>query len=226
MKKHFLTGLAILLPAVVTFLILAFLINIITKPFLGSVVNAFSYYDIFNKPFLFLSGPTALLLASKIIILVAIVLIALLVGFVGQLFLVKLFRSFGDFLIHRIPVINKIYKAAYEVVQTLLVGKGEAKTNFSNVVLVRFPHANTYSLGLITNTNDQKSDEETKDHVSVFVPGTPNPTMGFMLLFPKTQIIPIDIKVEDALKFVVSCGVILPNFDAARLRFSSDISAK
>lgn len=228
MKKYFLTGLAILLPAVLTFLILAFLLNIVTKPFLGPVVTAFSYYDIFNKPFLFLNGPTTLMLSSKLFVLIFLVFIALIVGFLGQLILLKWLGNVSDYIIHRIPFVNRIYKATQEVVHTLLVRKKEEKASFSSVVLVRFPHAHTYSIGLVTSSKENDApDEEPKGHVSVFVPGTPNPTMGFMLLFPKNQIIPLDIKVEDALKFVVSCGVILPKFESDGYpSLLQDVSAK
>jgi uncharacterized membrane protein len=210
MRKHFLTGLALLLPIVLTLLIVTFIINIITKPFLGSVTNALNFYEIFNKPFLFLSASTTLLLSSKLIILTGIAFSTLLVGFLGQVLLIKLLGRTGDYILHKIPIINKIYKTLQDMIHTIFCRK-ETTTAFSSVVLVPFPHSKTYSIGLITNSVNDSSDSEYQERVSVFVPGTPNPTMGFMLLFHKNQLIPIEMKVEDALKFVISCGVIYPD---------------
>ena len=211
MKKYFLTGLAILLPIVLTFFILSLLVNIITKPFIGLTTYTFDYNDLFNQPFFIFDGETVLSVVSKLIVLVSLFVIIIFIGFVGELFLIRWLRHLGDFIIHRIPVINRVYKSTRDVVHTLLVRKDTGEeTNFSGVVLIPFPHKNTYSIGLITNREHGKSDDEYLEYVSVFVPGTPNPTMGFMLLFKEEQIIPLNMKVDEAIKFCVSCGVIAP----------------
>lgn len=211
MKKYFLTGLAILLPIVLTFFILSLIVNIITMPFIGITTYTFDYHDMFNQPFLFFSGETVLAIISKVIVLISLFFIIIFIGFIAELFLVRWLRHIGDFIVHRIPVINRVYKSTQEVVHTLFARKKEKKeTNFSGVVLVPFPHKNTYSIGLITNREHVKSDSEFLNLISVFVPGTPNPTMGFMLMFREEQTIPLDMKVDEAIKFCVSCGVIAP----------------
>lgn len=209
MKRYFAAGLAILLPIVLTALILRFFVNLLTEPFLGIVRSIFAYYHI-NTSFLFLSKDQAEVILSRFLILITLFLMVLLIGFIVRHFFVKGFLDLMDNLLHRVPIVNKIYKAIQEVMHTLFVHEGPA---FSTVVLVPFPHNKTYSVGLITKEAlPPGSDKEHLDLVSVFVPGTPNPTMGFMLLFRREQLIFVDMKVEDALKFIISCGVMYSGF--------------
>lgn len=215
MKKYFLTGLVILLPVVLTIVIVRFLVNILTKPFVGVVSNALDYYGILNKQFLFFNEKQMLITSSKIIILVGLLLLAVLVGMLTRLVFIKYIARSGDFILHRIPVIKTIYKSTQDVMTTLLVkDETQPKVNFSKVVLVPFPHSKAYTMGLITNPLIKDSNVVESDTISVFVPGTPNPAMGFMLLFARDKVIPVNLRVEDALKFIVSCGVICPSFTA------------
>lgn len=207
MKKNFLTGLVILLPIALTFWILMFLVNLLTNPFINTVNKIFSHYDLQGTSFLFFTGEDLLAGLARILILVALFGLLVIAGFLTRHFFLKPILNFGDTLIHRIPLINKIYKAAQDVVNTLF---SEEKTSFSQVVLVPFPHSKSLCLGLVPGVGiSTDSSVEYHDKVSIFVPGTPNPTMGFMLLYAKDQIIPTDMRVDDALKFIVSCGVIV-----------------
>lgn len=193
MKNNFLTGLVILLPIALTFWIMALLVNILTNPFTGLVESFFNYYHLQQSwtPYV-----------SKLLILAVLLGLVFFAGLIGRLlFLNPLFR-FGDRLLHRLPLVNKVYKASQDVVHSLF---SDEKSSFSEVVLVPFPNARSLSIGLISSKKDTPAGK-----VSVFVPGTPNPSMGFMLLFRQDQLIPLDLKVDEALKFVVSCGVINP----------------
>lgn len=210
MKKHFMTGLAILLPMVITLIIASFIINFLTKPFTGLVQHMLDRYGLLDTPFWIFTGSEMLFFSSKIVVLILIVFLTILIGFVGQLVLVKFFLRLGDWIIHRIPLVNKIYKAIQDTLHTLFDSKKIA--NFSQVVLVPFPYKNSLCLGLIISEIPEKSDEKYGEYISVFVPGTPNPTMAFVLLFKKDQLIPIDMKVEEAFKFIVSCGSMVENF--------------
>lgn len=205
MKKHFITGLALLLPAVVTILVFLFIINFLTKPFVGIVEYGLDYYDLLDKPALFFTRQQVITFFSKFFILIALFFFVVLIGFLGRLVVFHYLLRFGNFIIHKIPFINKIYKAAQDVIGTIFQDK---TTNFSQVVLIPFPTSESLSVGFVTN--DPESSQPSQDrygNVSVFVPATPNPTIGFMLLFKKSQLIFIDMSVEDALKFVISCGV-------------------
>ena len=224
MKKHFMTGLAIILPVVVTLWIILFIINFLTKPFVGFVEQSLNHYDLLDKPFLFFSANEVLLFSSKILILIVLFVATLLIGLIGRIFIGNYFFRLGDKIIHSIPLINKVYKAFQDTIQTIFTSKS---SSFNQVVLVPFPHANAYCLGFITSQSHEESDAEHLGKVSVFVAGTPNPTMGFMLLFSKSELIYMDMKVEEAFKYLVSCGLILNDFKAMiPVEPKQDISAK
>lgn len=208
MKKDFLTGLALLMPFVLTLIIIIFLIKIVTAPLMGTVSSAFDYYDILNKPFLFLNGSQVLQLSSRLVILAGLFVVTIVFGILARLFLIKYFVRLSEYVIHRTPFVNNIYKSIQDVVKTVF---SKSDNSFSEVVLVPFPHANARSIGLVTSrkTNNE-SDPEFQELVTVFVPGTPNPSMGFMLLFKREQLTSVDMTVKDAMKFLVSCGVIAP----------------
>lgn len=216
MKKDFLTGLVLILPIAITVAVVIFLINLLTNPFVIPVAAALDYYDILNKPIFFISGEQVLIFSSKILILFLLALITLGVGILAKWFIAHHIVRFGEYFIHRIPVVNKIYSSVQEIVHTIF---GHKEQRFSGVVLVPFPHSQTYSIGLMTSGEVAPgSDREYTGMVSVFVPGTPNPAMGFMLLYRKEQLKPIDMKVQDALKFVISCGVVTTNVEKSDMR--------
>ncbi|NGX42576.1 MAG: hypothetical protein K940chlam7_00856 [Chlamydiae bacterium] len=208
-KKYFFTGLALLLPVVITVLIINFFINLLTKPFQNVVEDILSYYGLLEKPILFFSATQVLHLTSKLLIIVTLIFITVFVGLLTRMMITRYFIHLGDYIIDKIPFINKIYKATQEVIKTLF---SDEKQAFSQVVLVPFPHNKAYSLGMITREDiPETSDREHQGLVSVFVPATPNPTMGYILLFKRNQLVFLDMKVEDALKTIISCGVIFNN---------------
>lgn len=199
MKKHFFTGLAIILPIFLTLLLVWILFNLLTKPFLGVMNEFLTEWGVVGNRDL-------IQLLSRIAIFIILIGTVFIVGFLGQVFLTRAFFSLTDQVILKIPVVNKIYKAFRDVVQTLFVSK---EKKFSQVVLIPFPQKGSQSLGLVTNEcMPEGSDEEHAGLLSVFVPGTPNPTMGFMLMFQREEVIFIDMNVDEALKIIISCGVI------------------
>jgi len=212
MKKYFVTGLAILLPAVLTILIFSFIINLLTKPFVGTLENTLDYFNLLDTPILFFSARQVVSFFSKVIILIILFLVTVLIGLLTRIVIFHYLIRFGNYIIHKIPLINKIYKATQDVIGTIFK---EKTTTFSQVVLIPFPSEKTLCLGLITN--DPQTHQPYKDkygNVSVFVPATPNPTMGFMLLYKREQMIDLEMTVEEALKFVVSFGVMTPGYKA------------
>lgn len=199
MKKNFITGLAILLPVVFTILIIGFLIRILTGPFMYLTQEALHSVG-------FITNESFLRLGSQTLILIFLLGVTLLIGFLGSQFFVRYLFKWADHLLHRIPLVNKIYKALQDIVQSLFHSD---KPSFSQVVLVPFPNARSKSIGLVTRHDLPEKTGTFSDVISVFVPGTPNPTMGFMLMYRRDQLVFLDITVEQAIKFVVSCGVIL-----------------
>lgn len=206
MKKRFLTGLAIILPIVLTFLIVNFFLKLLTGPFLSATQYFLSSFGAKNGWFYLFQTPEATKLISELLILVLLVILITFVGFLARLIFINTLFKWSDRLLHSIPLANKVYKAAQDVLQNIF---SEEKPTFSKAVLFPFPHLRAKAIGFITNEHKIAHDYASEnDLVSVFVPGTPNPMMGFMLLVPKGKILPLDLSLEEAIKFVVSCGVI------------------
>jgi uncharacterized membrane protein len=206
-KKSFFSGLAVLLPIVITFWVFKILVNLLTDPFQSVTEGLLLRFEVLKSPFIFTDSEQALRYVSKFLILLSLIAGTFVVGLIGQTVLLRTFVRLGDFFMHRIPVVNKIYRATQEVVKTLLHEKGQA---FSQVVLIPFPHAKARSIGLITQESaiQIKGKEDGEEMLSVFVPATPNPTMGFLLMKKKSELVFLDMPVEEALKVIVSCGIV------------------
>jgi uncharacterized membrane protein len=112
--------------------------------------------------------------------------------------------------VKKIPFVRTIYRTCQDVIKTIFTSK---TNSFKQVVLVKFPNPNTYSLGFLTG--DQMPGFQDCVHgsgITVFIPTTPNPTSGFLMMYKREDVLYLDMKVEDAFKFIISCGVITPSF--------------
>lgn len=210
MKKYFITGLVILLPLAVTIAIVLFIVNFLTKPFIGIVSNFLQDLNLLHKGFLFMSPEQVVLYGSKLLILVCLFLFTVVLGMFARWFFFKALLNLSDKVLHRIPLINKVYKTTQEIIRTIFVTD---KSSFKQVVMVPFPKEGTYVMGLVSRESpavcSQKAGEEM---YSVLVPTTPNPTTGFLLMYKKSDLIYLDLKPEHAIKYIVSCGVITPEY--------------
>ena len=143
--------------------------------------------------------------------LVALMLAIFLIGTVGLLarnYFGRKIIEWVDSALLRIPLLNKIYSATKQVNDAF---SSTNKTAFRTVVLVEFPHAGVYSIGFITSDQQEEVQAKTGQKVvCVFVPATPNPTSGFLLMVPEEKVIKLEMSVPDAIKYVISLGAILP----------------
>lgn len=212
MKRIFITGLVLLLPLTLTLIFVLFLFNLLTDPFAGAIREIFNYYGLFQKGFWFLSANELRQFISKVLILILLFLFTVLVGIVGRWFFVHYLIRVTENIFHQIPLINSVYNTSKDVIQTIFTSSTKS---FKQVVFVPFPNEHTYSLGLITRENLEGLEEvEFPQAIAVFVPTTPNPTSGFLMLFASEQIIYLDMHIEDALKYTISCGVVMAPFKA------------
>jgi uncharacterized membrane protein len=208
MRKYFITGLVFLLPLVVTIAVLIWLVNLLTKPFIGIVSALLTKLGVIGKGFLFLSPEQVLRTSSQLIILILLFLFTVLLGVITRWFFVHYIFKIGDRLLSRIPVVNTVYKTTQDIIKTLFVSD---KNTFKQVVMVPFPREDVYVLGLIVRESpEQCSKAADQDLTSVLVPTTPNPTTGFLLMIKRSDLIFVDLKPEEAIKYIVSCGVIVP----------------
>jgi uncharacterized membrane protein len=111
-------------------------------------------------------------------------------------------------ILSRIPVVRNIYNAVKQIASTVLTSKGKS---FRKVVLAEYPRKGIWSIGFLTNEQVALEVEDCRDEmVAVFLPTTPNPTSGFILLFPKEDLVELDMSVEEGFKFIISIGVVVP----------------
>lgn len=208
MKKYFITGLVILLPLAVTIAIVVFTVNFLTKPFIGLVASFLNEVQLFKKGFLFLTHAQVTTYLSQLLILVCLFLFTLLLGLIARWFFFKALLSISDKILHNIPLINKVYKTTQEIIKTIFVTD---KTSFKQVVMVPFPKEGSYVVGLVSRRSpDQCSEKANARLISVLIPTTPNPTTGFLLMYRQEDLIYLDLKPEEAIKYIVSAGVITP----------------
>lgn len=208
MKKHFITGLVFLLPMTVTILVLGFLIKLLTQPFVGLVSNFLAQFNLVNQGFLFLSPEQSIKYFSQLLILLTLFLVTVFLGMVTRWFFINGLLKLGDKILHRIPIVNTVYKTTQEIIKTLFVSD---KDSFKKVVLAPFPSSASYMLGLVAREAPPQCSKAVNDElISVLIPTTPNPTTGFLLMYRKSELVYLDMKPEDAIKCIVSCGVIYP----------------
>jgi uncharacterized membrane protein len=132
-------------------------------------------------------------------------------NFIGQ----KLV-AFWEGVLLRIPVVNSIYKAVKQVSDTLFSGSGQA---FRKVLLVRYPHPQAWSLAFQTNVPSDLLAHLPEEHVAVFIPTTPSPVNGFYFYVKRSEVIEVDITIDEALKYIISMGVVSSdNGGSGRLR--------
>ena len=205
-QANFWAGLAIVLPAVISVAVVLWLFD--------SVANITNALLIFLPPKITHhnqgAGPMYWYWS-----LVALALAMFLIGTVGLLarnYFGQKLIEWVDSALLRIPLLNKIYSATKQVNDAFSASN---KTAFRTVVLVEFPHSGTYSIGFITSGPQEEVRAKTGQKVvCVFVPATPNPTSGFLLMVPEEKLVKLDMSVPDAIKYVISLGAILPGYGA------------
>ena len=215
MKKNLLSGLALLLPLAVTIFIFIFLVDLLTTPFLEHVKDIIKFFS--SSYVDFDTHSTSLILLSRVLILITLFFGLIVLGFLGKrIFFHYIIKTFHRWML-KIPLINKIYKGTRDIILALL---SEDKKIFSRVVAVPFPNEHSKAIGLVTGNAPITLDEEKNEKAppqqtlkSVFVATSPHPLSGFLLLTEEKYLTRIDFSVEDAFKYLISCGVYTPKRD-------------
>lgn len=205
-RASFLTGLLVALPGLITLAIV--------KWFFGTV-SSFTDALLWFLPFfidskaVYKNGADGAMFWywSLLAFVLAVGLISL-VGVATRNYFGKRLIEWTDNLILRVPVLNKIYGTIKQVDEAFKSGK---KSSFKTVVLVEFPREGMYSVGFLTSEQRAEVQQKTKEKVvCVFIPTTPNPTSGFLVLVPEDKVTKLDMSVADGIKYIVSLGSIAP----------------
>lgn len=200
MKKYFFTGLVTLLPLAIAIWFARFLIDFLTRPFIGLTSHLLRALDI----------PENLIhIVSQFLILIFLFLFVVSLGIFARRFAISLLLKFGDNILHKIPLINKIYKTSQDLINALFSGE---EKSFQHVVMLRFPYEECFVLGLVARDGPSECSLSAKDELlTIYIPTTPNPMTGFLVMRCKSDLIYLDMTTEDAIKYIVSCGVVLPS---------------
>lgn len=194
LRRYFIAGLLVWVPIWVTLLVIGFLADLLDKS-LELLPAAYQPDNLLGFHI-----PGLGILFTLIIVLVTGILLTNIVG--------NKIVTIGEALLAKIPLVRSIYSGSKQVVQTVLSSEGES---FKKVLLVKFPHRDMWSIAFQTGSGFKEAQTKIGEElVTVFIPTTPNPTSGFLMMAPKKDTIELNMSVENALKMVISLGVMLP----------------
>ena len=187
LRNYFITGIVVLVPIGITLYLTKFFISISSK---------LIPYDLNPNNYLPFAIPGLEIILSIIFITI--------IGGLSLSFIGKRILKFVNDLFKRIPILRTIYSAIGQMTESLAPKSGSKK---KSVVLIEYPRRGSWAVGFATKDNKGEISKKTNSNlVNVFVPTTPNPTSGFLLMFPKNEVIYLDMSFEEASKFIVSAG--------------------
>ena len=199
MKRNFGTGLFAILPAIITWFILIYLYDIFTSP--GSYIV--------SKLYIFIYGDNVEVnnLIVKFISFLLTLTFIYLFGFLTNKFIGKRILQWFDKLISKIPVAKTIYKTIKQLTNSIADSN---KNAFQKVVLIEYPKSDIWTIAMVTG---ESKDIEQNEYYHLFLPTTPNPTSGFMLIIKKNNVFESNMSVEEGLKTIISGGMVSPEIN-------------
>jgi len=209
-KRYLITGLLVWVPLAITVWVLSLV--------LGTVDQVATLVPLWARPDHWLIQTLAphipLLDTTKTIpgfgVLMTLVIL-LFTGLFAANILGQRLIHFWESLFTRIPIVRSIYTSVKQVSDTLFSGNGQA---FRQALLVRFPHEHAWTIGFLTGTpGGEIACYLPGEYISVYVPTTPNPTSGYFIIVSKTSVIELEMSVDEALKYVISMGVVSPSLE-------------
>jgi uncharacterized membrane protein len=210
LRNVFLAGILTVLPVIITYFFLSFILKKLSGfliPYLEIVANYFNIH--------FTDAQKAILSLSFLIIAI------FLIGLFAKNYFGKKVISFFEKILSKIPLIRGVYSATRQIIDTFQSPTG---SNFKKVVLVEYPKEGVYSVGFVTKESSNYYNSRIgKKCSNVFIPTTPNPTSGFILIIPNDSIIELDMTIEEGVKFVISAGLLSPEKIREELRQKNKI---
>ena len=194
-RRYLIAGLLVWVPVGITWFVIKFMIDLMDQTVLllpvGLRPENLLGYRIWGLG----------VVLTLVILLVTGMIVANLVG--------RKLVSLGEHLLDRIPLVRSIYSGVKQVMETMLAGSGKS---FRSVVLVEYPRKDMWTLAFLTGERGVKEmeDKTGRELSHIFVPTTPNPTSGFFLVLPSSDVIVLDMSIDDGLKMIMSAGVVVP----------------
>ncbi|MGH8015065.1 MAG: DUF502 domain-containing protein [Candidatus Zixiibacteriota bacterium] len=187
-KRYFLSGLLVVAPVILTYLIVKFLFELIDGVLEPAISKVLGYYTVGLG-------------------LVITLLLILLAGVLTRNFLGATLHKLMDRILARLPIISPIYSSAKQLLEAVTI---PSRGSFKEVVLVEYPRKGVLSMGFVTCRVEILAEGRLRSYATVLIPSTPTPFSGMAVLFPIEELIPVSLTIEEALKFLVSGGVVTP----------------
>jgi uncharacterized membrane protein len=206
LRKHIIAGLLVWLPLAITIWVLLWVVGLLDGIFRAVLRAAAAVLPASVEPLV-----EALVTIPGLGVVLLVALMLLTGVFVTNMFGQWWLRQW-DQMLGRIPIVKSIYNSVKQVSDTLFSSSGQA---FREAVLVQYPRAGSWTIAFVTGRpGGEVAGHLQGDHVSVYVPTTPNPTSGFFLMMPRSDVIVLNMSVDEALKYIISMGVVAPDSHA------------
>jgi uncharacterized membrane protein len=194
-RRYLIAGLLVWVPVGITWFVIKFMIDLMDQTLLLVPANLRPEHLLGYR----IWGLGVVL--TLVILLLTGMIVANLIG--------RKLVSIGEHLLDRIPLVRSIYSGVKQVMETMLAGSGKS---FRSVVLVEYPRKDMWTLAFLTGERGVKEieDKTGRELSHVFVPTTPNPTSGFFLVVPSSDVVVLDMSIDDGLKLIMSAGVVMP----------------
>lgn len=206
-RNAFFSGLLLLAPALVTIWAFTKVIDLV-----GGTFRPFFFFYVPDS----LRDRPSLAIVWDILATIIVVLLVTGLGYLSRYVLGKYFGSLAERFIQNIPGVSAVYNTVKQIVATF---SAQNRNLFSKVVLVEFPRRDSWVIGFLTNkTQGEAQSKTTQETWTVFIPTTPNPTSGFLVMVPHSDIVELDMSVGDGMKMIISGGGVVPPWPASAVR--------
>jgi uncharacterized membrane protein len=206
LRAYFLAGIVVTAPIAITIYLTYIFLNLVDSNVKNLIPQHFEGSWWYEQYYTVISFPGIGIIAALVFFV--------LVGWFTTNFLGKLLIRISEYIVNRMPVIRTLYGGIKQVFETIMASKSQA---FREAVMLEYPRRGVWSIGFVTGVSQgevqRMTDEET---INVFVPTTPNPTSGYLLFVPKKELKFLKMSVEDAIKLIVSAGIITPPDDGGK----------
>ncbi|MBO9464566.1 DUF502 domain-containing protein [Tropicibacter sp. R15_0] len=215
LRNSFLTGIIVIAPVGLTVWLIWTVIGWVDSFVWPFVPDAYHPAEILNRWFE-LEGENRIEVNVRGLGVVVFLIFTILVGWIAKGLIGRSMINFGETLVDRTPVVRSIYSGIKQLAETVFA---QSERSFEKACLIQYPRKGIWAIGFISTVARGEVAEKAEnmgDLISVFVPTTPNPTSGFLLFFPREDVIELDMNIEDAAKLVISAGLVYPNGEKAK----------
>jgi uncharacterized membrane protein len=198
LRDNFIAGIAVILPVAITWWLLIALYNAVNDGILNPLLKTL-------RPYL---TNIYLEYGARTLIFLILLAIVSLIGLATRILFIRKVFSKGERIFFKIPMVGKVYVTIKQMSRAFL---GDRKGIFKAPVLVEYPRKGIYSIGFLTSDSKGEIQNKTeKKLINIFIPTTPNPTSGILLMVPQDEVIALNMNVEEAMKLVISGGIVAP----------------